>query len=329
MLNSQPYLPAQLLARELRGHEHWDSQAQIWVLTVGGHELRAAAHLTVVLLDGAPYELPSVPVIDSQGRLLLPERLWTDRLARWSAPQRLPSPEAPRHIRTIVLDAGHGGHDPGAIGPSGLREKALTLEVVQHLRDLLTRDGFRVVLTRRDDRFIPLQDRSAVANREEAHLFVSIHANSSRRRSASGFEVYTLSEATDDHARALETVENTDLPDGLNDTQGSIPESTQAIVWDLLYTEHRAESTELGHDICRALSQAGVPWKNRGVKSARFVVLKKTRMPAVLVEVGFISHPQEEAKLRKGETHRRLAQGIRDGILRYQDRIEREYAYAQ
>jgi N-acetylmuramoyl-L-alanine amidase len=231
-----------------------------------------------------------------------------------------------RPPRTIVLDAGHGGHDPGAVGPTGLREKTVTLEVAKSLRDLLVRDGFRVIMTRYDDRFVSLGGRSAVANREEADLFVSVHANASRRRSISGFEAYYLSEATDDQARALEAAENTALPEEVG---RPISSDTEAIIWDLLYTEHRAESLELASDICRGMSGAGIVSRNRGVKSARFAVLKGARMPAVLVEVGFVSHRDEEVRLRRPDYRTRLAEGIRQGILRFRDRLEREYARAR
>ncbi len=324
-VGSRPYLPSAALARELRAQEHWDTDAQVLFLTAAGHELRAAAGMRVVLLDGSPYLLPAAPVME-RGRLLLPQQLWTDRLARWSVPERIPSPPVFRPLRTIVLDAGHGGHDPGAVGPTGLREKAVTLEVAKSLRDLLVRDGFRVIMTRYDDRFISLGGRSAVANREEADLFVSVHANASRRRSISGFEAYYLSEATDDQARALEAAENAALPEEIG---RPISSDTEAIIWDLLYTEHRAESLELASDICRGMSGAGIVSRNRGVKSARFAVLKGVRMPAVLVEIGFVSHRDEEVRLRRADHRRRLAEGIRQGILRFRDRLEREYARAR
>ena len=219
----------------------------------------------------------------------------------------------------VSLDAGHGGHDPGAIGRAGLREKSVTLDITRRLRDLLEQEGFRVVMTRDQDRFISLSQRSEVANRQKADLFVSIHANASRRRSISGFEVYYLSEATDDHARAIEAAENALLPSEVGE---STPKGTQAIVWDLLYTEYRAESTELAAQVCRGLTKSQIPSQNRGVKSARFAVLKGARMPAILIEVGFVSHLAEEARLRTATYRQRVAEGIRNGILAFQEDYE-------
>jgi len=196
----------------------------------------------------------------------------------------------------------------------------VTLDVALRLRELLERDGFRVLMTRSTDRFIPLSRRSEIANRENGDLFISIHANASRRRSISGFEVYYLSEATDDHARALEAAENVVLPAEVGET-GS--REIDTIVWDLLHTEYRAESREIASSVCRGLSSRRLLSPNRGVKSARFAVLKGSRMPAVLVEVAFVSHPGEEARLRKWEYRQRIAEGIREGIVGFKDEYDK------
>lgn len=322
------YLPAEALVQALEGQGSWDQEAQVWMLRAGTHELRVAAGMPVALVDGSPYRLAEAARFQS-GRLLLPEALWSKQLSRWiliPAPAgRQPGPGRSR-LATIVVDPGHGGHDPGAIGLGGLREKEVTLDVAKRLRDLLGRDGFRVVMTRYDDRFIPLNQRAQLANREGADLFISIHANASRRRSVSGFEAYYLSEATDDHARALAASENADLPEELG---GTISQETQAILWDLLYTEHRTESSELAQQICRGLSGRQIASKNRGIKSARFAVLKRSRMPAVLVEVGFVSHREEESRLRQPWYRQQLAEGIRQGVLSFKQNLERTYALAR
>lgn len=322
-LDNTPYLPFSAILREVRGQEQWDPQTQIGYLTAGGHELRLASQIPAVLVDGAVYSLPVPPRME-RGRLLVPETVWTQWLARWRTPETVPSRFPGARIRTVVIDAGHGGHDPGAIGRGGLKEKNVNLDVAQRLRDLLVQDGFRVVMTRYDDRFIPLGGRSAIANREGADLFISIHANSSRSRRVTGFEAYYLSEATDDHARALEAAENAALPEEVGRPTSS---ESEAILWDLLYTEHRLESMELASYTCRGLSGQRLSSFSRGVKSARFAVLKGARMPAVLVEVGFISSPEEEQRLRNPEFRQRLADGIRQGVLTFRKEVQRKYAY--
>ena len=325
-IGSAGYFPAGAAARELRGQEQWDTEAQVWHFAVGEHELRAAARMPVVLADGAAFSLRSPPLIQ-EGRLYLPEQLWTDMLSRWQAPARPAAPPAGRALRTIAIDAGHGGHDPGAQGRSGLKEKNVNLDVARRLRDLLTQDGFRVVMTRYDDRFIPLYGRTAIANREGADLFISVHANASKRRSVAGFEAYYLSEATDDQARALEATENAVLP---QEVGREVSRETEAILWDLLYTENRAESSDLAMQICRGMAGSGLLSSSRGVKSARFAVLKGSRMPAVLVEVGFITHAGEEARLRDAGHRQRIAEGIRRGIVSFRDELERQrYADAR
>ncbi len=317
-IGSNFYFPASAIAQVAGGEEHWDSQARVWSLTIGSHEVRCAPEMPLLLVDGTACPL-SPPAVMKGNQLLLPETLWSQYLSQWArpVPRRVPSVPSGRR-GTIVLDPGHGGNDPGATGRGGLREKNVTLDVALRLRDLLSQDGFRVIMTRQTDRFIPLSRRSQIANQSGADLFVSIHVNSSRRRSVSGFEVYYLSEATDDHARAIEASENEDLP---GDVGSSSPE-TEAIVWDLLYTEHRAESSTLASRVSQGLKKE-LPTRNRGIKSARFAVLKGSRMPAVLVEVGFVSHPLEEARLRSPAYRQRLADGIRDGILLFRKNEQR------
>lgn len=311
-IGSVNYLPSSIVTKGAKGRARWDQEAFVWSFSVGTHTLMATPYLPVVLVDGIPERLSSPPLF-KEGELLLPEALWTRWIARWAA---LPPPVRPTAVpllRRIVVDAGHGGHDPGAISRTGLREKSVTLDIARRLRELLTQEGFHVVMSRDGDRFIPLSRRSEIANREGGDLFVSIHANASRVRSVSGFEVYYLSEATDDHARALEAAENASLPSEIGKTASS---DTEAIVWDLLYTEHRAESTKLASSICQGLKRQ-LPSQNRGVKSARFAVLKGTRMPAILIEVGFLSNSQEEARLRDPSYRQRLAEGITAGILSF------------
>lgn len=325
-LSGNPYLDSGSVARELWGQEQWDPQTRVWRLTAGSHELRLSPQMPVALLDGSPTPLGAPPLMH-QGRLLIPELLWSDHLFRWkrSAP---PASRAGSRLKTIVVDAGHGGHDPGASGRLGLKEKTVTLDVARRLADLLRRDGFQVILTRSDDRFIPLYGRPAIANRAGADLFISVHANASRSRAAGGFEAYYLSEATDDHARALEAAENSALPAGVGNGH-AVSSNSEAILWDLLYTEHRAESSELASHICRGMSGSSLASKSRGIKSARFAVLKGARMPAVLVEIGFLTHPGEEVRMRTPDHRQRIAEGIRKGVLAFRDEMERKFAHAR
>lgn len=319
------YFPSAAVVQALSGREQWDPQTQVWRLTAGSHELRLAPQMPVALMDGVPQTLEATPPLMDQGRLLVPEKLWTEHLFRWKAAAPPPLPEVGSRLRVITVDAGHGGRDPGASGRLGLKEKTVTLDVARRLAELLRRDGFQVILTRSDDRFIPLYGRTAIANRAGADLFISVHANASRSRRVDGFEAYYLSEATDDHARALEAAENAALPEEVGNGH-AVSSNSEAILWDLLYTEHRVESSELASHICRGMSAGSLASKSRGVKSARFAVLKGARMPAVLVEIGFISHPGEEFRLRAPDYRQRIAEGIRRGVLAFRNDMERRVA---
>lgn len=225
-------------------------------------------------------------------------------------------------IKTIVLDAGHGGKDIGATGRRlRLREKYIALSMVKKIKSILEGRGIRVILTRKDDTFISLQGRANIANRAKADLFVSVHINASRSGSLYGFECYHLSEATDDNARALEAFENSPLRIGEN---ADIEHSRQLdkTLWDLTLTENRIESSELASYICDSVEGSGINY-TRGVRSARFYVLKHTNMPAVLAEVGYLSNKAEEAKINDPKFLDKMAEVLANGILKYKSEYER------
>ena len=220
------------------------------------------------------------------------------------------------NIRKVVVDAGHGGNDPGAIGRSGLREKDVNLDIAKRLTNLLQKRGVEVIMTRSRDIFIPLDTRVMIANNSGADLFISIHSNASRARSLNGFEVYYVSSTVSDSKRALTAAENASLY--LTDASFSgNSANVKAIVWDMIYTANRAESVELARSICRTMDKNGT--KVLGVKAARFEVLRGTRSPAVLIEVGFLSNFDEERMLRNSYSRERIAETIMQGIEEYSE----------
>ncbi|OIO35217.1 MAG: hypothetical protein AUJ74_07180 [Candidatus Omnitrophica bacterium CG1_02_44_16] len=225
-----------------------------------------------------------------------------------------------RSVGSVVLDAGHGGKDPGAIGKQGLKEKGVVLDMAERVKQELERCGMKVSLTRAQDQFVVLQERPAFANRNKADLFVSIHANANRSRWIEGFEVYYLTEAVDDDARALAAAEN--APAGVvSPSFSNSMLSLKAIVWDMIYTENRKESIELARYIGSAVSKK-MGLKLLGVKGAPFAVLKGAKMPAVLVEIGYISNKEGERKLRDGEYRGRMAEAIAAGIVDFKNYSE-------
>lgn len=246
------------------------------------------------------------------------------------------SPSAPAArpggIHTIVIDPGHGGVEVGAIGPSGIQEKELTLQLARELEARLAqRLPVRVVLTRTEDALVPLDMRPAIANQNKADLFVSIHLNSSLGSGAYGTETYFLSpQATDTRASSSAAAENRTAaagtaatsdaanPAGADDTQ-----DLQLILWDLAQTHHLAESQRLANMIQGELNEM-LQLKDRGVKQAPFRVLMGATMPAVLVELGFISNPDEEKKLKDPAYRGQLVDALARAIARYKALVENQ-----
>jgi N-acetylmuramoyl-L-alanine amidase len=235
-----------------------------------------------------------------------------------SAP--LPSPVAALSpIRTVVIDPGHGGKDAGAVGPHGTYEKDANLEIARALARVLKRDNrFRVIMTRNDDTFIPLEKRTQIANDHKADLFISIHCNAALSKASHGFEIYFLSEnATDEAAAAVARRENAVIElEGLTD-QAKMKVSQ--LLWSLARTETLNESSEVAALISRQVDKR-LRIENRGVKQAAFYVLKGANMPAVLVESAFITHSKEEGLLRSSRFHAKLADAVYAGVLDYEKR---------
>jgi N-acetylmuramoyl-L-alanine amidase len=226
-----------------------------------------------------------------------------------------------RSVNTVIVDAGHGGKDPGAIGRYGLKEKSVVLDVAQKVQKELERCGLKVYLTRSSDEFIPLSSRPEFGNRKKADLFVSIHANANRSRWIEGFEVYYLTESVDDDTRALAAAENQSLEvDSQNLSSKAL--ALKAILWDMIFTENRKESVALANFISKIVARK-LGMQLLGVKGAPFAVLKGAQMPAVLVEVGYISNKEGEKKLRDPLYRQKMAQAIAEGIMGFKDYCER------
>lgn len=224
-------------------------------------------------------------------------------------------------IEKVVIDPGHGGKDPGAIGRTGLKEKDIVLNVSRWIKEELEENGMDVIMTRDCDEFIPLGRRTKIANENNADLFISVHANANRARWLGGFEVYYLSEATDDNARALASSENSVLKYEEDSFVGHT-KNLDAIVWDLMFTENREESIELAGFICQEVERR-LELKGNKVRSARFYILKGAEMPAVLVELSYLSNKWDEKNLKKSYYRQKLAEGIVAGIMGYKYEYER------
>jgi N-acetylmuramoyl-L-alanine amidase len=217
-------------------------------------------------------------------------------------------------VYRIVLDAGHGGHDPGARA-HGISEAELVLDVTLRLRALLEKQpGFEVTLTRDKDIFVPLEERTAIANRQEADLFLSIHANASRNPNAHGIETYFLNFASNPDAAAVAARENASSGRAMH----HLPEIVRAIALNNKIDESRDFATMIQTAMVRRLSARNKEVRDLGVKQAPFVVLIGATMPSVLAEISFVSHKQEAALLKTPAYRQHIAEALLDGILRYQ-----------
>lgn len=314
--------------------------------------LRQPGHVDVQMMGDRLAPPPSPPVVSDplvQGVTIAPEqiRIQLAQGAQASSyvlenpfrivfdvhlPSQAPSPvvpgprpggeEAPG-VRTIVLDPGHGGTETGAIGPSGIQEKELTLSIARELEARLESQlGVRVVLTRNEDSNLPHDARTAIANQNQADLFISLHLNSSLGSGAHGAETYFLSaEASDEAAARMAEAENAGDPALPEGTTGLEAQDLELILWDLAQTHHLLESQRFAAMIQGELNQT-LQLRDRGVKQARFRVLNGAAMPAVLVELGFISNPDEEKKLQDPVYRAELVASLTRAIGRYKALVE-------
>jgi N-acetylmuramoyl-L-alanine amidase len=245
-----------------------------------------------------------------------PDRLVLD-FGRPAEPSTPSTAGAVTPLRVIVLDAGHGGHDTGAVGPGGLMEKELVLDITRRVARLLEdKLEVKVVLTRDSDTFVALRDRTSFANRERADLFVSIHANAHREAASEGVETFFLSsEATDSAARQVAAEENQAVQLEKPAARARA-EVVRTILWDLAQSEYQHESSRLAEVVQDSMTRSlRIP--NRGVKQAGFYVLGGAAMPAVLLEIGFVTNPKEARRLRDSRYRDEIAHAIFAGLAEY------------
>ncbi|MGO8817475.1 MAG: N-acetylmuramoyl-L-alanine amidase [Terriglobia bacterium] len=217
-------------------------------------------------------------------------------------------------IGRIVIDPGHGGHDTGTIGPTGLEEKDVVLDVGLKLRKLLERNtGCEVVMTRSDDTFIPLEERTAIANEKSADLFISIHANASRDDSARGIETYYLNFTSNPDALDVAARENASSQEAVHQLQD--------IIRKIAMTEKIEESQDFARlvqrEVYSRVTKVSGAQRDRGIKKAPFVVLIGANMPSVLAEISFLTNPRDERLLKRTDYREKIAYALYEGILDY------------
>jgi N-acetylmuramoyl-L-alanine amidase len=228
-------------------------------------------------------------------------------------------------VSRIVIDAGHGGHDPGARA-NGIVEAELVLDIARRLEKLLAeRPGFQVVLTRSTNEYIPLEERTAIANREGADLFLSIHANASRRTATRGVETYVLNFATNPEAEAVAARENASSSQNM----GVLPSLLNAIALNNKLAESRELATIVQTNLVRRLRGTDAGVKDLGVKQAPFVVLIGAQMPSVLAEISFITNKAEAGLLKQNAYRDHIAQALADAVIKYQASLKKVTTVAE
>jgi len=218
-------------------------------------------------------------------------------------------------IGRIVVDAGHGGHDTGTIGPTGLMEKDICLDVALRLGKIIHQrlPGAEVVYTRSDDTFIPLEERTRVANESKADLFISIHANSSHDHAARGIETYYLNLKGSPDAMEVAARENATAQESIHDLEDIVKKIARSEKID----ESREFAADIQESLAKRIQKLNRTVKDRGVRKAPFVVLVGADMPSILTEISFLSNPADEQLLKKPEHRQRVAEGLYQGVANY------------
>ncbi|MBN1596491.1 N-acetylmuramoyl-L-alanine amidase [candidate division FCPU426 bacterium] len=323
-------VPLKAAVQYLGGQTTWQGTTRkVLVKGTSGKQAVLSLNLPRVVVDRQTFaRLPHLPRLKRGQVMISPESLavlWKDigtLVPAYDPTQRIfrvgvtPGAPAGEEKKTpppaaaggkkylIVVDAGHGGKDPGAIGPSRLQEKVVTLEIARQLAKMLRERGLRVLMTRDKDVFISLEERAAMANRAQADLFISIHANASRNRKANGSQVFIYNrEASSRHAADAARLENQDA------------NYLEIIKDDLRQSVHEESSINAAGLISQQFEKLSLDVKN--IERAPFYVLAKSHMPSILVETAFISNHEEEKRLRSRLFCQKLAEGIALGIRQY------------
>ena len=237
------YLPLQALCARTQATCHWDRRAHTVTVQLDALQMAGQENSPFVTINGLPQRLTG-PIVLYHGAVMVPRVLedWLPKLSLQPFAQPPALAAGAQYIRRVILDPGHGGHDPGATGPTGVREKDVVLDVARRLRDKLAARGVEVLMTREDDTFIPLGGRTRLAADHEADLFLSLHANASRNKRVHGVEAYYLREAQDGSGWAWSAAGEFAPPvEGATLGQSR---TLNAILWDMAHAEHRREAKQ-------------------------------------------------------------------------------------
>ncbi len=314
-MNTSGEVSAQDLCRKYNIECRWDSVSQTITMFYLNKKIQGLVGSDMVVTDNNRIAL-SAPLYRKHGVVMFPPDFERVIFGPASVPQEdyVRGAQSGR-LKKVVVDAGHGGKDPGAIGIFGLKEKEVVLDIARRVRKAFEAAGVVVVMTRDNEDFVTLADRTAIASQPDVDLFVSIHANANKTRGASGIEVYYAGALSRDDKTEEQRVANEKKICSLFHMRSDIPD-LKGVVTDMLYANKRILSPGLSDAVARGLTRE-VPRQSRGSKPERFFVLRNTLIPAVLVEVGFVTNPKEASLLKDHSFRQRLAESIVKSVLRF------------
>lgn len=289
-----------------------DEVSNLVTLSKGPVTARALVGSDTVNIDRETIQL-SAPLTRDGGRVVIPDDFEDKIISHLLKP--VYDTRVAEEPLTIVLDPGHGGKDPGAAGASGIREKVVVLDIARRLREELQARGYHVIMTRESDVFLSLEERTEIASRNNADLFVSIHANSNPSSRVQGVEVYTLRDLSYQELREEQRQRNYTLLFNQLDMDPDHPE-VKTILADMLYAYKRGESEPLASQVADEVSRR-TRARNRGAIPSGYFVVRNTLVPSVLIEVGYLTNPREENLLRTAEYRNKIADGLARSIEDY------------
>ncbi len=287
-----------------------DERAGIYTLIDGERRYSMVPGFDVAHVDGRPVSM-GASMIFRNGDVMIPAGLFSvSNAGRW-----VPS-DGSIPLGKVILDPGHGGQDCGALGPTRIREKDVALSVALRLKALLEAEGVQVVMTRSNDTFIPLLQRSEMANRSGADLFLSIHCNGAASSAPSGVETFALTWSITDVTRAQKAAARLSPDDVVDGASCNVSRGAEQAIFSAYLSEQRRQSLDLARALQAEMTR-NLGEEDRGVKVKNLSVLRETYVPAALAEIGFITHRETEGKMRSAAWRQKIAEALAAGLGRY------------
>ena len=291
-----------------------DSVTQTVTIFYQGQRIEVLVGSNLVLKNGRRISLDRA-IARHKGEVIFPSDFIEKALSLSTAQPTKPPEYVPGFFQEIIIDPGHGGKDPGAISRGGVKEKDVVLDIAQRVKENLEQKGIKVTMTRQSDEFVSLEERTQIASRSKADFYVSIHANSSRNKKVQGMEIYYPREMSASEKPEVQQQVNLSTMVGHLNAKKELP-IVGDILRDMMHAVKYTESKEFGQTVIRQSSRA-VDIPNRGCRTCRFFVVRNTLMPAVLIEVGYLTNSKEEGLLNSASYRQKIAEALAESIFNY------------